>query len=216
MYGVQRLSLIGNDLTVWLLLLSCLLSGCQLGGEKSIQYGAFSCEGCIEALPINGWCESCSHGLVAGLVIPSRQFHEALDAHGHEVDTETILCNLCREVARQDQFCPRCRHGFVAGQLYFSELTWSLARGDSAPTDLSCSGCREHVGGLGDCKDCHRYWVGTVCFISTQDGRRAEQQYRRLLVALERLPGCSECAIGGFFGFQCRSCATEPIPNPLK
>lgn len=216
MCGVQRLSLICNDPTAWLLILSCLFSGCQLGSERSIQFIETDCEGCIEVLPVNGWCEDCSHGLVAGLVIPSREFHDSLDAHGHEVDTETILCNLCREVAREDQFCPRCRHGFVAGQLYFSELTWSLARGKSAPSDLRCTGCREHVGGLGDCDECQRCWVGTVCFISTQDARRAEGQYRRLLVALERLPDCSECAIGGFFGLPCRSCSTEPIPNPLK
>ena len=216
MCSVRRLSLIGNDLTAWLLILSFLLSGCQLGSERSFQYVETDCAGCIEALPTNGWCDLCSHGLVAGLIIPSREFHDALDAHGHEVDTETILCNLCRQVAREDQFCPRCRHGFVAGQLYFSELTWALARGESAPPDIRCSGCREQVGGLGCCVACSTYWVGTVRFISTEDADRAAGQYRRLQVALERLSRCSECAIAGFFGYPCRFCSSEPIPNPLQ
>lgn len=216
MCGVQPLSLTSSGQIIFLLYLVISLSGCQLGSERSYRWAETECTGCIAALPVNGWCDQCSHGLVAGLAIPSREFHDALDAHGHEVDTETILCNLCRQVAREDQFCPRCRHGFVAGQLYFSELTWSLARGEAVAPDLPCADCSESAGTIDQCNGCQRYWVGTVCFISKQNALRAEGQYRRLLVALDRLPACQECAMAGFFGMHCHSCSTEPIPNPLK
>lgn len=215
MRSFQWLSLIESDRAAWFLIFFLFLAGCQLGSERSYSFIETDCSGCLEALPNNGWCDRCDHGLVAGLVVSSRVFHEALDAHGHEVDTETILCNLCRQVAREDQFCPRCRHGFVAGQLYFSELTWALARGESAPSDIDCGGCRKLAGHSGRCEDCAAYWVGTVRFISAQDALRAEGQYRRLQVALDRLPRCSECALTGFFGFSCRKCGTEPIPDPL-
>ena len=216
MRSFQWLSLIESDRAAWFLIFFLFLVGCQLGSERSYSFIETDCSGCLEALPNNGWCDRCDHGLVAGLVVSSRVFHEALDAHGHEVDTETILCNLCRQVAREDQFCPRCRHGFVAGQLYFSELTWALARGESGPTDIRCGGCRKQAGRPGRCEVCETYWVGTVRFMSVQDAQRAEGQYRRLQVALDRLPNCSECAVAGFFGFSCRSCDSDPIPNPLQ
>ncbi len=216
MHRIQWLPLIGTDPARWLLAIILFSSGCQLGEDRIYSDLNSGCSGCIEALPNNGWCDLCEHGLVAGLTVPSREFHDALDAHGHEIDTATILCNLCREVAREDQFCPRCRHGFVAGQLYFSELTWALARGESGPTGIDCSGCQNCVGEIARCDSCSMYWVGTVRFVSAEDAARSATQYRRLQVALDRLSRCSECAVAGFFGLPCRSCSSEPIPNPLQ
>jgi hypothetical protein len=100
-------------------------------------------------LPINGWCSTCDHGLVAGLIISSQQFHELLDAHGHDVEIATLQCGMCRIVAPEDEFCSRCRNGFVAGQLYFSELTWALARGVSEASGGRCSGYQTLIGTVG-------------------------------------------------------------------
>jgi len=174
------------------------------------------CSGCLEALPINGWCSSCQHGLVAGLVIPSLEFHQILDAHGHDVEIATLQCGMCRIVAPEDEFCSRCRNGFVAGQLYFSELTWSLARGVNDASGGRCSGCQKLVGTVGQCPRCATHWVGTVRFDSGETAAVASGQYRRLQLALGRLESCEECAMAGFFGSDCRICGREPIPDRLK
>ncbi len=112
-------------------------AGCQQGEMRLGSVRQLDCSGCLEALPINGWCSSCQHGLVAGLVIPSLAFHQSLDAHGHDVEIDTLQCGMCLIVAPEDEFCTRCRNGFAAGQLYFSELTWSLALGSTmAPAEI--------------------------------------------------------------------------------
>lgn len=205
----------------WLSLLSVLLlvgvvSGCQQATFRGNTAIGSDCSGCQVALPINGWCSTCDHGLVAGLIISSQQFHELLDAHGHDVEIATLQCGMCRIVAPEDEFCSRCRNGFVAGQLYFSELTWSLARGVSEASGGRCSGCQKLVGTVGQCPRCATHWVGTVRFDTEETAAVASGQYRRLQMALGRLEGCEECALAGFFGFSCRICGREPIPDPLK
>ena len=201
-----------------LLLSICLSlgSGCHLGAVRGESARDPACLGCQEALPVNGWCISCDHGLVAGLVISSQQFHELLDAHGHDVEIATLQCGMCRIVAPEDEFCSRCRNGFVAGQLYFSELTWSLARGVSEASGGGCSDCQKLVGTVGQCPRCATHWVGTVRFESDEAAAVASGQYRRLQLAIGRLESCEECAMAGFFGSDCRICGREPIPDRLK
>jgi hypothetical protein len=203
----------------WWLALSLFIAawaGCQQGEMRLGSVRQLDCSGCLEALPINGWCSSCEHGLVAGLVIPSLEFHQLLDAHGHDVEIDTLQCGMCRIVAPQDEFCTRCRNGFVAGQLYFSELTWSLALGVHDGSGGDCPGCKLVVGEVGKCQSCGRPWVGCVGFDSKEAASRAAQQYGRLVEALTRLECCEECAIAGFFGSRCRTCHRDPIPDPFN
>ena len=174
------------------------------------------CPSCAEAERTNGWCEPCARGYVAGRAVPSRIFHEALDAHGHELEAGGVLCLECAEVLEADGFCTRCQRGFVAGQLYFSELTWSLHRGAMRPREeVRCRGCLEAYGGTGECADCGARWVGSVDFRDPALHARAAHQWRRLELALERLATCEMCAAAGFFGQSCPKCGTPPVPeNP--
>lgn len=172
------------------------------------------CATCIDALRTNGWCEPCGRGYVAGRAIPSRMLHEALDAHGHELGPGGVLCLECAEALEVDGFCPRCRSGFVGGQLYFGELSWSLHRGTMRPREeVRCPGCREVYGGIGDCPRCGALWVGSVEFRDPALHARAAHQFRRLELALERLPDCEMCATAGFFGRDCPRCGRGPVPE---
>ncbi len=205
----------------WIWFLMCIgavlmAAGCHLGESRSDHRWNPTCVGCQEAMPVNGWCSPCDHGLVAGRIIPSRQFHELLDAHGHEVEISTLQCGMCRVVAPHDGFCSRCRNGFVAGQLYFSELTWALAGGVQESRGIDCRGCLELIEDSGRCPHCLAHWVGSVRFVEAEPAAIAAHQFERLKIALQRLERCEECALAGFFGTRCRVCGQEPIPDPLK
>lgn len=98
---------------------------------------------CARAKLRNGWCSACRVGYVAGIPVRSAMLFEALDAHGHDIDPSSIECAECRAAIGADGFCPTCRRGFVQGQLYFSRLTYAIAKGSFAdPAAISCLRCR--------------------------------------------------------------------------
>jgi hypothetical protein len=101
---------------------------------------------CAAARLANGWCAACGVGHVASVEIRSAILFEALDAHGHEIDAASLRCESCRAAERDDGFCSACRCGFVGGQLYFTRLTWLLARGEQrGPETIECRTCRRNA-----------------------------------------------------------------------
>ncbi len=203
------------------LLIAILIFGAGCAGNASREShpaapSCIACVQCYEAREVNGYCESCQHGHVAGWEIDSRDFHEALDAHGHEVDPTQILCLECAEVIEQDAFCTRCRMGYVEGQLYFTELTWSLHRGETIRfEEVDCVGCRLCHGRMDVCEECRKRWAGNVRFLDPDLHETAIRQLRRLQLALERGGDCETCSIAGFFGRPCPRCGEAPIPLNL-
>ncbi len=97
---------------------------------------------CPKVRVADGWCGPCRTGYVASVEIRSPLLFEALDAHGHEIDPASLECEGCREAIRKDGFCEKSGYGFVRKELYFSKLTWVLARGErQAPGALRCRAC---------------------------------------------------------------------------
>ncbi len=179
--------------------------------------GAASCESCTEAIRLNGWCDRCSVGYVAALPIESALFHEVLDAHGHDTTGWTHPCLDCTEAMETDNYCHHCKFGFVGGMLYFSELTWSLARGKVIDrSTLSCASIRDCTEGTGWCEECHEGIVGNVWFSDRAIFDRSEKEYRRLLAALAELDRCESCSVSIFQGTSCQQCDMGGVSSPQK
>src|SRR5262245_31748524 len=81
---------------------------------------------CQSAKLDNGRCDRHELGYVASIPIRSRMLYETLDAHGHTLDPNAFVCEMCREAIRSDGFCERDRIGFVNTQAYFSRLSYEL------------------------------------------------------------------------------------------
>src|SRR5262245_37038094 len=71
--------------------LACLLASryCGVGARTA------ECL-CPQARRVDGWCDVHHVGYIAGLPVSSQLVHEALDAHGHQVDLTTFDCPSCR------------------------------------------------------------------------------------------------------------------------
>ena len=69
---------------------------------------------------------------------------EALDAHGHRIDPETLDCDSCRLAYVSDGYCEDHRRGWIRGLAYLTPLTYYLARGErdleDQPLPRRCSG----------------------------------------------------------------------------
>ncbi len=170
---------------------------------------------CHEARINNTWCASCNRGFVAGLTIESEKLFEALDAHGHVIDSSGITCESCLKALPEDGFCAAHRWGYVDGKMYASDMTWSLARGTiDEPDQLKCSQCRADSEHRGWCESCGVGHVGAVRFASREDYDRAARQQDRLGLALITLKRCEECSIRTFFGGVCRLCGTDSLTLP--
>jgi hypothetical protein len=171
------------------------------------------CAECIAAQRTNGWCERCERGYVGGVPIPSALLHEALDAHGHEIDPSRMACLECVEMIERDGFCTRCRFGFVGGQLYFTELTWTLHRGTlRLEEELDCPECRAVHGGVGSCASCGALWVGNVEFEDPELFARASREFHRLESCVALLAKCEYCAVAEFFQTSCPRCSAPLAP----
>ncbi len=166
-----------------------------------------ACAGCIEALRINGWCETSSIGYVAAVPIPSQWLHEALDAHGHEIPDWSHPCLDCNDALLSDGYCPHCKYGFVDGKLYFTKLTWSLGLGTVVDLwDLDCLECATHPTGSGWCDDCARGLVGNVAFTDRAKYECAAGELDRLHESLTFVNECERCALSHYMGIECRAC----------
>ena len=170
---------------------------------------------CQEARVHNGWCDSCGRGFVAGLTIESKNLFEALDAHGHVIDSSGITCDSCLGALSEDGFCDLHRWGYVDGKMYVSDLTWSLALGTiDEPDQLTCAQCRADCDHRGWCESCGVGHVGPVRFASREDYDRAVRQQDRLELALITLKRCEECSMRTFYGGVCGICGTDSLTLP--
>ena len=155
----------------------------------------------------NGWCQKCKVGYVAGVAIKSEVLFEALDAHGHHIDADSMKCESCRKALASDCFCKRCNWGFVDKQLYYSKLTYLLARGTSkAESSIKCSSCRKNVLKPGWCDSCKVGMVGNVAFQDKEMFEQASKEYRKLLAAVEIARRCEICAVALFTDGKCPTC----------
>ena len=155
----------------------------------------------------NGWCRKCKIGYVAAVAIESEVLFEALDAHGHHIDVDSMKCESCRTALASDGFCERCNWGFVGKQLYYSKLTYLLAKGK--PKDLSsikCAGCRKNLLKPGWCDSCKLGMVGQVAFEDKKMFEQASREYRKLLAAVKMAQRCEICAVALFSDAKCPKC----------
>jgi len=202
------------------------LCSCQYSGERTLNHAepnslaVNDCRDCLAAYTVNGWCQPCDRGFVAMIPIDSREFHDALDAHGHEVPGNSLQCQVCQQAYDEDQFCPRCNHGYVSGKLYFSRLSWSLARGELIERELSCEGCSgtdtspTQLDSFPDrCSECFSWSIGNRQFLTIEGAQQAWNQLQRLAEALRREQDCHNCGLHSFFGYSCPNCGIGPIPE---
>ncbi len=169
---------------------------------------------CIEATLTNGWCRVCQVGFIAGADIKSKIFYETLDPHGHDVEFEAMPCPICRTAVKVDGFCEPHRVGYVAGRAYFSNLTYSLARGETTDArTLACPICRKNArrqphddDATGWCDVCNLGMVGNVAFNDRAHFEVAQEEFDKLVLSLRRLDRCELCAAASFFDTRCQIC----------
>ncbi|MGE3165332.1 MAG: hypothetical protein AB7O52_10545 [Planctomycetota bacterium] len=163
---------------------------------------------CAEAVVQNGWCTACDRGYVAGIVIRLEMLWEALDAHGHVIDPDRIECSQCQLALAQDGFCESCRWGFVGQQLYYSRLTYLLARGQVV-SELACAQCREASADPCWCGDCEAGMIGNVRLDDRSLFLLAVPELARLRRAIELTKQCRFCAVASFLDSRCMKCRIE-------
>ncbi len=155
----------------------------------------------------NGWCHKCKVGYVAAVAITSEVLFETLDAHGHHIDADSMKCESCQKALVSDGFCERCNWGFVEKQLYYSKLTYLLAKGK--PKNLSsikCAGCRKNMLKPGWCDSCKVGIVGNVAFDDKKMFGQASREYHKLLAAVKTARRCELCAVALFTDTKCPTC----------
>lgn len=187
------------------LVLTGAIAGCA-GTPSSIAPPATgeNCSSCPRARAVNGWCEPCSTGYVAGLRVPSPMLFEALDAHGHAIDPAGFRCQTCKTAITTSGYCESCQIGFVGGQAYFSRLTYIFARGTVLASTPSCVDCARAADTASYwCTRCERGRVGNTEFRQRAEFDVAHTEYQRLAVAVAQIPRCETCAVSSFTGVRC-------------
>ncbi len=155
----------------------------------------------------NGWCRKCEVGYVAAVAITSEVLFEALDAHGHRINPDSMKCELCRKALASDGFCTRCNWGFVDHQLYYSKLTYLLAKGKpKVLSSIKCSSCRKNTLKPGWCDSCKVGMVGNVAFKDKKTFEQASREHRKLLAAVELASRCEFCAVALLTDAKCPTC----------
>lgn len=155
----------------------------------------------------SGWCRKCEVGYVAAVKITSEMLFEALDAHGHHIEADSMKCESCRKALASDGFCERCNWGFIDKQLYFSKLTYSLAKGKpKALSSIKCSTCQENVAKPGWCHSCKVGMVGNVALEDKKMFEQASREYRKLRAAVKMARRCEICAVALFTDAKCPTC----------
>ncbi len=150
---------------------------------------------CDEARKIHEWCETHQVGWAAGIQIPSRMLWEAIDAHGHEVDPDSIDCEGCLAAMAADGYCEIHFMGFVGGEAYFSRLAYLMAQGSVVePAKVDCAICRENAETSGWCERHGRGMLGAVAIDDRSAWEQAQRAYRVLLLAIEKAESCELCA----------------------
>lgn len=158
----------------------------------------------------NGWCAKCDVGWVANVRIKSKMLYEALDAHGHDINPASIECQSCQRALATDGFCERCRMGFVDQKLYFSPLTYYLARGQACdPAKITCRSCRKAARSHGWCTACDKGMVGNFAYTDKADYEHACEEYDLLIKAVAKSEECELCGAALFYGARCRICKID-------
>lgn len=159
---------------------------------------------CAAARTTHGWCETHARGYVAAVEIRSTLLYHALDAHGHDLDLNTVQCAVCQKAIASDGFCEEHRVGFVGRQAYFSRLTYELARGENRdPSSISCRACRRNSGSLGWCEKHGVGMVGSVAVKDRQAYGHAAKAVDILEAANQAARHCEHCAVAMVTDTQC-------------
>ncbi len=149
-----------------------------------------TCE-CATVRETDGPCPKCKVGYLGGLKIASETFFEALDAHGHEIDTNLVICESCKKALAADGFCDICKIGFVRRQAYFSKLSHLLARGELKRRNaISCPDCLRHANQSGWCEKCQ---IGMVGFHAYKDKTEFTQTAHAMELLVQAIPEADRC-----------------------
>jgi len=185
-----------------LLFLACVLASLCCGS------GARTAEClCPQARRVDGWCDAHHVGYIAGLAVPSQLVHEALDAHGHQVDLTTFDCPSCRAAIAASGFCEQHSVGFVNRMAYFSRLTYEIAQGTRVDAVRSeCPVCRKNSDSYGWCE---RHKVGTLGNVVLRDPAAYSRAAHAMTIVQEALVvagRCERCAVAMVTSSQCPLC----------
>ena len=187
-------------------LLCAAATAAPIGGETECS--------CARGRLHNVWCVPCKVGYVASLEVKSYILFEALDAHGHDVDTKNLQCAGCRFVITRDAWCGDCRIGYVKEHAYFSKLTYVLALGEPLDTTkITCRVCKDHAADRklpleadGWCEACGIGIVGNTAYRDRKTFKKARREYERLLRAVEKSAECEMCAAAMIYDRRCPTC----------
>ena len=183
--------------------LAALTVGCSGDGKELIRTNCT----CEVSKSRGGWCNACDLGYVAGVAIKSEMLFEALDAHGHHIDPESMKCEGCRKALANDGFCENCQWGFVGKQLYHSKLTYYLAKGrPKSKSAISCATCQAHTGKPTWCESCKIGLVGSVVYTDKGAFETVAEEYGRLRQAVDLSAKCEDCGVAFFMGTKCLKC----------
>ncbi|MCB9864551.1 MAG: hypothetical protein H6820_14440 [Phycisphaerales bacterium] len=168
------------------------------------------CPTCAAAQPVNGWCDACAVGYVAGLPIKSKLLYDTMDAHGHTLQVELMPCKECQRLAKVGGYCEASHIGWYQGEAYFSRLTYEIARAYyREPSCIDCAACRENAKSAGWCDECGYGMIGRFAFTVRADYDAAEKDFRRLRNAIELSNRCDYCAMAAVTDTGCFKCKTE-------
>lgn len=181
--------------------MAILMPGCR---RAEVPQG---CTTCADAKQVNGWCDACTVGYVAGLPIKSNLLYETMDAHGHTLQVELMPCEDCRRMSKSGGYCEKSRIGWHRGEAYFSRLTYEIARGRyCSASDVECDTCYAHYDGVGWCDACKRGIVGRFAITNRDDFDAAHRDFERLLKAITLSETCDYCAMAIVTDTACFKC----------
>ncbi len=158
----------------------------------------------------DGWCELCKVGYLVGVKIESASFFELLDAHGHQIDPRLLVCDPCRVLYESHGYCPRCHVGFVGKQMYFSKLTYYLARGKvSDAGGITCTTCLTNAQKSGWCSVCKIGMVGHRAYRDRSEFEQTAKLREILISAIPLEKECWSCALAMINDGTCLKCNTS-------
>ena len=177
---------------------------------------------CPAAVERGVWCDVCDVGYIAAVEVRSRYLFDVLDPHGHSLDLSTFECTSCRRAIATEGFCEEDRIGFVDQRVYFSRLSYELARGEIRDAGkIECSVCRRNAVSQGWCEACKLGMVGRVAIHDREAYRQLSEAIRMLRLANEAAERCEHCAAALVTNTECPVCrisyqdgrATLPAPR---
>ncbi|MAB78617.1 MAG: hypothetical protein CMJ89_04615 [Planctomycetes bacterium] len=160
---------------------------------------------CADVHCLDGWCDSCSVGFIAGTEVSSKLVFDALDAHGHEYESESIDCESCQEAITTSDYCLDCSRGYWEGKAYFSVLSYQIAKAERG-VEPGCAGCKAAVDEARWCSECLCGRIGDVSIRNRDDFEKAAGAFMVLRKALEEVQRCELCAASMAIDGTCPRC----------